>query len=1019
MTTDRHRGFSSTRARAAIVLALLGALGAVAAPSCTTETTPATSSGGTEPTLRPGDFCSAPSPEVVKLRFEPSRVFLAKCEDGATSCATRKVRLVADPDICTKTAIRFDSSSPDITPAPAADAFGLYRGGVDVSVVAGKATGSATLKAFIPRGDGTDVEATLEVSVLDTSATTDLTCAAGDGATGPVEGGKTVTAKGSLAAASIGLPPGASDPNSGSFLWSVPTFDATIACSDAKPPAGYEPLGPPVTFGPVSTRFQRDVPMSIPLNPARLPDKARLRHLSVAYSSPAFKEPRVVPVTDAHITKVGDTWALSFKAPRLGTYQAVVAEDAGTKTFPRRLTHRAILGVSMGGGGTAMFGMRHHHLFDALAPLGGPVDWTWMLDAVKRHYVGGFRSIPKGTTLADINFDPTFCTTNAACKVDETCIGVIPGSPGKCAFMLPPRDPYEHTQVFNQWWFEYPRSGSGGSFNREAYVQIFRDLAVMFGNPNGENLTPGAENLPAGVRPDDPSQTGGRPTDECTLFIDPLDGPDKEKQEELAQNCPIERCANTLTLTNYFDDEFNPDGTFPVITVCDGAPQKQERTPYANWWTDEGNTYPLELALAVDYNGNGKRDELEPIIRAGHEPWQDWGKDGLPSAEEPGYMPGVNEDPSGDDYDAQYNPSGTEQNMRFDDGEPFQDDGLDGIPGTKQQPPGGWQQAGDGYDVGEGDGKFTVASGLDRFWERDAHSIVHRMTREAPPGGELDDNALRRLDVWTDGGTRDLFNFAVSAQHLAGAFGARKRPVTYFSDFTQHPELDPSNPNGYQPSRVPYEDLPGIVLQRYGKLDPTAKDIEDGSGQHVGTANELIARLQGALYFIGSRWPDPVLRTLVLESNDDADPEAQPCEVQGACSFDFKSTFGRTGPISVALPPGYAHKDQKDRRYPVVYALHGYGQEPKDLVAAATLIKTFMNAPTDSMESRLPKMILVFVDGRCRVGADGKAECIRGTFFGESPLQSGAKLESWWLELMNHIDSNYRTMGETESLWTE
>ena len=41
-----------------------------------------------------------------------------------------------------------------------------------------------------------------------------------------------------------------------------------------------------------------------------------------------------------------------------------------------------------------------------------------------------------------------------------------------------------------------------------------------------------------------------------------------------------------------------------------------------------------------------------------------------------------------------------------------------------------------------------------------------------------------------------------------------------------------------------------------------------------------------------------------------------------------------------------------------------------------------VNAPTNSMESRLPKIILVFVDGRCRVGSDGKAACLRGTFFG-------------------------------------
>src|SRR6185369_9798939 len=129
-----------------------------------------------------------------------------------------------------------------------------------------------------------------------------------------------------------------------------------------------------------------------------------------------------------------------------------------------------------------------------------------------------------------------------------------------------------------------------------------------------------------------------------------------------------------------------------------------------------------------------------------------------------------------------YNPTGTEGDHRFQPGEPYDDFGLDGVPGTKQQPAGGWKQPGDGYDVGEGDGKFTVSSGLQRFWDRDAHSIVRRMVDPTKvPGGELTDNALARLDVWTDGGTRDLFNFSVDAQHLMGAFAARDRDVAYLT----------------------------------------------------------------------------------------------------------------------------------------------------------------------------------------------------------------------------------------------
>lgn len=1022
MTTDRFNGKTSprrTRAASFVLTLFAGALAVAASPSCTTETTPP--STPTESKLLPGDVCDAPSPDYVSVRFEPRRIFLAACESG-TGCAKRTVEVITDPDFCTKTPIRFETSNADAVATPAAAAFDLYQSGVKLDVSAGKTAGTATIKAFVPKGDGTEAEATLEVEVLgvDKAANTDIACS-GTASMQGLAGGKTLAGTGGLAGASIGLPEGAAKPNSGSYLWSVPAFDAEIACSDEKPPAGHLALGPAVTFGPTNEKFQRDVPLSIPVNPARLPDPARLRHVSVAYSSPKFKAPRVVPVADAHIDQVGDHWALTFKAPRLGTYQAVVAEDAGTKQFPRRLTHRAVIGVSMGGGGTAMFGMRHHDLFDVLAPLGGPVDWTWMLQSIERNVMGGFRPIPKGTVLADIKLEATACATNADCAADETCLGALMGGaiPGKCSLLAPPLDPYEHTQEFNHWWYEYPRNGTGGVFNRTDYIQIFRDLAIMFGNPNGENLAPGGENLPAGVPPNDPSQTGGRPNDECSIPLDPIDGdPNKPKQEEIAQNCPAERCAHTLTLNNYFDREYNPDGTFPVITVCDGAPQNQALSPYANTWTPNGNGYPLELGLAVDYNGNGVRDELEPIITAGREPWSDVGTDGKASKDEPGYMPGVNEDPAGDDYDAQYNPSGTENDSRYQMGEPFEDVGLDGVAGTAQQPAGGWQKAGDGYDVGEGDGKFTVSSGLARFWERDAHSIVRQWSKDVP-GGALDDNALRRVDMWTDGGTRDLFNFAVDAQHLAGTFSARGRNVTYFSDFTQQPELDPSKPGEFFPARVDYDDVPGIVLQRYGKIDPTAKDIEDGSGQHVGTANEIIARLQGALYFIGSRWPEKELRSYVLDSNDDPVETASDCEVNGGCSFEFTSSTGRTGKVGISLPPGYAHKLQQDRKYPVIYLLHGYGQEPQDLVAATAILRTWMNAPSDGMESRLPKAILVYVDGRCRVGPDGKAECIRGTFFGESPMESGAKTESWWLELMGHIEKNYRTMGETESMWVE
>lgn len=998
-----------------------GTLALLATNACTSDVElPPEGTGGEGPTLEPGELCVTPTPQVVRVRVEPSVVFVTPCKGDPASCRARKVDVVVDPDFCENHPVRFESDAPDIAEAPSDTTVGLKKAELPLEIRGGAEPGSANITVRVPKGDDTDATATLAVEVLEPG----IPDCSGSAAFDALMGGDSLIGEDGLAGASIALPEGANAPNSGSYLWSVDPFDADITCDDDIVPDGFRALGPAITFGPTDASFQREIPVSVPLNPAELPNEARWRHLRLAYSGPAFKEPRTVPVADPHIEKVGGQWAVTFKIPRLGTYQAVIKKDAGQKTRKRRLTHRAIIGVSMGGLGTSMVGMRHHNLFDVIAPLGGPATWTWLQHHIERNHTGGFPTIASGTTLDDIQIEKTTCNSDDECAPEETCLGILPDAPGRCTRLPEPVDPYEHTQTFNNWWAEYPRTGTGGSFPRQEYSQIFRDLSLMFGNPNGDNLTRGAEYLPAGVRLDDPSQLGDHEGETCAIWIDPLDdAPDKEAQEEAADNCPIERCSHPLTLTGYYDDEYNPDGTFPVITVCDGTPTDEDLTPYANTWkAGEFNNYPLEVALAVDYNGNGIRDEMEPIIRSGHEPWDDFGVDATPSELEPGYTPGENDDPSGDDYEAQYNPAGTERDYRHQDTEPFLDYGLDGVADTPQQPawPVGWEKPGDGYDVGEGDGEFTAARGLRRMWEVDPVNITRQLSTDIP-GGPLDDDALSRLDVWTDGGTRDLFNFHVAAAQMAGGFVARDRDVVYLSDFVQAPGLDPATPSDFVPARIVYEDLQGVVMQRYGAFDPTPEDVENGNGQHVGTATQIASRVQTALYFIGSRWKNnPDLRTQLEGTTGETVAEGAPdCHIIGNCFFEFEASDGRRGPVTVTLPPGYGHKDLQDRRYPVIYMLHGYGQTPDDLAAAILFLKNWMNSPTDSMASRLPKAILVYVDGRCRIGQDGKAECIRGTFYTDSPREGGVQSEQWWLELMDYIDQNYRTMGEEEIDWVD
>ena len=128
---------------------------------------------------------------------------------------------------------------------------------------------------------------------------------------------------------------------------------------------------------------------------------------------------------------------------------------------------------------------------------------------------------------------------------------------------------------------------------------------------------------------------------------------------------------------------------------------------------------------------------------------------------------------------------------------------------------------------------------------------------------------------------------------------------------------------------------------------------------------------------------------------------------------------GRTAPIVVQLPPGYALEQNVTRgvRYPVIYVLHGYEQTPADLqglVNTAILTPNFMNDATKSSATRLAKTIFVYVDGSCQVEQDGWPECIRGTFWLDSSRPNGAKVDTWLDEVVDYVDRNYRTMGPSD-----
>ncbi len=1016
--------------KAALALGVVLGFGLVECSSSSTSSPGGQPPPPSPPALQPGEVCDTTNTTTPRLIVDPPSLVLGPN-------VTRPARVTAEPDLCAPASVTFATGDASVARAPSNATLDLRHPALDFTI-AGGAMGSTSITATLKRADGSTAQATLPVVVEDPTV---QACAQSDGTSGQIaEGTPSLNGGGSLADAYVSVNP----PAFSRTDWLVlPTFTAQIACAGdltaSATPAGLVPISPAVTFSagaPIvpNQSLRRDIDFAIPVNPAAIPPSGRMRHLRVLFQSPLASAPRVIPVASPRIESSANGYVLKFSSPWFGTYQAAFPADAGLRPGVRHLTHRAILGISMGAGGAAALGFRHHDQFDAIAPLGGFSDWTWFGWYIEHYALGGF------------------------CPVSQ------PNCPTYAPDAYPLPETYAHTIDWNHFWYE-PGGGNGGTFARGEEIQVFEDIALMMGNPNGQNADPtlsffapglgasdsfvaGNPMLPAGVMWS-PLQPPGT---DCRVTVEPVSGDPFQTSEQVwQQECQQSRCDPGSTWkapTGYYDDEYNPDGSKQVISICDG--NQMGVTPYVDTWAppDPKTASPVDLALAVDLNGNGVRDENEPIIRSGHEPWQDVGVDGLADAQEPGYDANTNPDPNQDDYDFALNPNGTENNHHYDLGEPYLDVGLDGVAGTKQIAQGG-------YDYGEGDGVFSMADGLKNAMQVDSHNILHQWITSIP-GGPMTDSEARRFRVWADGGVRDLVNFAAVANHLIGSIGSRRasdgsqlQSTAFYNNFGNLPGQDPTQPDVFDPTAMRWADLVDSPHLRYGTVDATATQIKLGDGQHVGTATQAIQRVQAGLYFLAQQWPDADRTVTEPTSNNpeasttntlcdpptnaDGTPTGQPadctaCEIGGQCTItSFKGPMtGRSGPFVVQLPPGYALQENVARnvRYPVIYVLHGYGQQPSDLQALAIVSTNFMNDPRHSAATRLAKFIIVYVDGRCRMpeGVDsngnpvitGQAECIRGNFYMDSNRAAGAKVDSWFEEVVQAVDQNYRTMGPSD-----
>ncbi|HEY7955599.1 MAG TPA: hypothetical protein VII38_09910, partial [Polyangia bacterium] len=565
-----------------------------------------------------------------------------------------------------------------------------------------------------------------------------------------------------------------------------------------------------------------------------------------------------------------------FHATDVATFQVGERADAGTKKM-RHYTFRALGGVSMGGFGSSVNFWLHPDRYDAIGVMGadpGP-DMTYSLGMIHDYFIAGFCTAADGPN-----------------KIGQLC-----PSPRK-----PLADQGEVESSFEAFTYQ-AGMGVGLTLRRQLYLRANRDLARAMGNPGYYN--PDSPYLPPGV------------------------------PASYLQLSPADQCAKPVVLKNFFDARYNPQGTFDVITFCDG--NDSQAVGYGKFDPSTPETNPVQILLAVDVNGNGQRDSGEPVIVQSNEPYEDVGTDGKADKDEPGYDPVTNPDPDGDDYHYLWNPTGTEGNWRYDEGEPFQDVGVDGVPMSVGGCPAVSGTPGC-YDYGEGNGKFDYAPGAANWRAHDP-----RTNLEA-----LDPAAFDRLDVYYDAGIRDFFNAQVSTNSLLGALEAKGASIHLYDGFPALGGQAPSKEDSFDIRRVDLSEIGRFGYVRYGDPDaPPATVDATGDGRHVGTSSQAVHRAQTLLNWLATRWPDGDRAIAPVDSDRASINDMLPMQ------------DGRMSPYTVLLPPGYFQPENASKTYPVVYFGHGLGMQPMDLTSIAIIAQQAMVDSSVEESKRMPKFIFV------------------------------------------------------------
>jgi len=690
---------------------------------------------------------------------------------------------------------------------------------------------------------------------------------------------------------------------------------------------------------------------------------------------------------DAADAVAGDSVRPDGLGPDALPRQDVIGVDGERKTVMRKFQFRAMGGISMGACGLT-FHARHPGHLDLVAALGGYLNYHYLHQALYTHMFGGFCDME---TILE--------------HVDDLNNPDIPEL--KCG-PVPPDNKWEQAGDFNHWVFD----DSGGEWDRDGYWHPLEGIFTGFGNFLYHN-------------PDHPYLPPGVPL----AWAEP--GNDKDK------------CANPVHVQKpyNYNAEYNPDGEYDLITFCDGEEPVPGGKDNPDYWELKGAydpTYehdrPVHIVLAVDYNGNGKRDFHEPVVMNPYERFDDVGSDGCADGAEDGAGGcgggGAGDDPNHDNYDIEDHPFGTEGDGIWQDGEPYADSGVDGVEGTG--------------DYGEGDGQYTWNATLEGLMKTSALPWI-----DTAPQEEIDS-----VDIILDAGIRDSMASLAGMFPFATHLQAREPDTRIYDGYTEfETSLYPANTTVMLLIVAAQMDwtAAGIgknFIVRYGDPEATEEQKSKGDGKHLGTDIDIFNRLAILLLTPLYRWPDP---------------DVEPCPTEAGQTMNrtfYSQALQNRYQYSISLPPGYNGEGRESTTYPVIFYLPGHGITASDAIAAGVAFNILMQS------GDLPKFMLAVPEGQCcRINVetgdrycacdkkDGvwncvdpdckgpheecevlqipsntlEQECNGGHFFanqvsnkfGNVEMAEFMRFEDMLLDLIEEIDANFRTTppAEYEVTW--